>query len=367
MLDKKMLEIYSDFLIASTSLVTATALSKTLDNEITHDQVTYFLSKKEYSESEYWLLIKPTVRDNEIEDGVVIIDDTIGEKPYSSENEIVSWHFSHSKNRTVKGINIVSLLYNTDNINIPVDYRVVEKDETYIDEKGNKKRKSSISKNELFRGMLYNLKFFHHVKFKYILGDSWFSSAENMKYVQNNVEKYFIFAIKSNRGIVFNESERTNTNKFIQVKNANIKAGVIYKVWVKGISFPLLLVKQIFKNEDESIGELYMVTNDTLLDYFEITNIYQKRWNIEEYHKSIKSNISLEKSPTKKPKTQKNHIFISIYSYLKLELLSIKNKLNHFALKSKIYIKAIKSAMKEINELKGDKKNNQQNILFSPV
>ena len=32
-------------------------------------------------------------------------DDTIQEKPYTDENELIPWHFDRSKNRTVKGIN----------------------------------------------------------------------------------------------------------------------------------------------------------------------------------------------------------------------------------------------------------------------
>ncbi|MBM3208641.1 MAG: transposase, partial [Chlamydiae bacterium] len=31
----------------------------------------------------------------------------------------------------------------------------------------------------------------------------------------------------------------------------------------------------------------------------QIYDVYKKRWRIEEYHKSIKQNASLEKSPTK--------------------------------------------------------------------
>ncbi len=32
-----------------------------------------------------------------------------------------------------------------------------------------------------------------------MLADSWFSSAENMKFTHESVKKYFIFALKSNR------------------------------------------------------------------------------------------------------------------------------------------------------------------------
>ncbi|MGR3952317.1 MAG: hypothetical protein QRY74_05430 [Chlamydia sp.] len=46
--------------------------------------------------------------------------------------------------------------------------------------------------------------------------------------------------------------------------------------------------------------------------------VYQKRWRIEEYHTSIKQNATLEKSPTKVVRSQKNHVFASIVAYCKL-------------------------------------------------
>ena len=60
-------------------------------------------------------------------------------------------------------------------------------------------------------------------------------------------------------------------------------------VWLKGIDFPVSLVKQVFTNKDGSTGILYLVCNDLSLDYQEITTIYKKRWKVEVFHKSIKS------------------------------------------------------------------------------
>ena len=96
----------------------------------------------------------------------------------------------------------------------------------------------------------------------------------------------------------------------------------------------------------------YIVTNNLDLSYNEIDEIYQKRWKIEEFHKSIKQNAGLAKSPTKYEVTQSNHIFAAMVAYCKLELLKCKEKLNHFALKSKLYIKAIKAAFDELQNLK---------------
>lgn len=65
-----------------------------------------------------------------------------------------------------------------------------------------------------------------------------------------------------------------------------------------------------------------------------LMEIYQKRWRIEECHKSIKQNASLEKSLTKVVHTQKTHIFTSTAAYCKLEILRVKTRLNQFSFAS---------------------------------
>jgi len=78
----------------------------------------------------------------------------------------------------------------------------------------------------------------------------------------------------------------------------------------------------------------------------------QKRCCFIIYHKSIKQNASLEKSPTKVTRSQKNHIFASIVAYCKLEFLKQTTSLNHFALKYKLLIKANQSAFQELQKLR---------------
>ena len=67
-------------------------------------------------------------------------------------------------------------------------------------------------------------------------------------------------------------------------------------------------------------------------------NTYQKRWSIEEYHKSLKQNAGISKSPTRTSTTQTAHIFCSLVAYIKYEKYKIFTGLNHFALKAKIHM-----------------------------
>ena len=100
------------------------------------------------------------------------------------------------------------------------------------------------------------------------------------------------------------------------------------------------------------MGVRFLVSNDLSLTDEDFTTIYKKRWSVEEYHKSLKQNVGVAKSPTRTVNTQTNHLFCSILAYVKLEKLKLKTKLNHFELKAKIYIKALKAAYLELTNIK---------------
>jgi hypothetical protein len=124
------------------------------------------------------------------------------------------------------------------------------------------------------------------------------------------------------------------------------------KVWLKGLEIPVLIVKQSFKDEEGVKGVRYLVTNDLSLTSDQITTTYKIRWGVEEYHKSIKQNAAIAKSPTKTVNTQSNHIFAVLLAYIKFERLKFAEKANLFALKAKLYIKATKAAFLELNSWK---------------
>ena len=92
-MNKELLETYSDYLISSFSYTTATGLSGMLDGAISHDRITRFLGSEAFDARSLWKTIKPLVRKYEQDDGVLIVDDTIEEKPYTDESELVCWHY----------------------------------------------------------------------------------------------------------------------------------------------------------------------------------------------------------------------------------------------------------------------------------
>ena len=232
-----MLDIYTDYLICQNKYATATGLSDMVDGEFSHDKVTRFLRLGDFDSKKLWTYVKPAVREREAQNGVLILDDSIEDKPYTDENEVNCWHYSHAVGDVVKGIH--------------------------------------------------------------------FLSCED----------------------------------------------VVHKIWLKGLTFPVQLLKKVFKNENGTTGTLYLVSNDMHCSAERLYEVYQKRWKIEEFHKSIKQNASLEKSPTKKVKTQCNHMYAAMIAYCKLEMLKFKTGLNHFAIKYKLIIRANQIAMQELKKM----------------
>jgi hypothetical protein len=342
-------EIYSDYLIASFGLTTATGLSNLLNGEISHDKITRFLSSKLKTSKDLWQFVKPFVREIESNAACLIIDDSIEEKPYTDENDLICWHYDHSRQINVKGINFLSCLYQTGEISVPIGFELVRKTEKYLDPKDLKeKRRSPISKNELARQQLaYALK--NKVKFNFVLFDIWFSSVENMQFILQH-KKHFICPLKSNRKVALSKEDKLQ-GRWHKLETLALKVNEPRLIYLEGLDKSLLLIKQIFINEDGKTVIQYLVSSQTKLSKDNIIHTYQRRWRVEEYHKSLKQNVSLERSPTQTETTQTNHFFAALCGYVKLERLKIKTKHNHFALKSKLYLKALLSAFQTLKNL----------------
>lgn len=133
-----MKDLYCNYLLSQNDKCTAVGLSNLTNNQISHDEVTRFLNKKDYSSKDQWEYVKPIIRSYKSkETKVLIFDDTISEKPHSQINKLINWNYDHSKNRYVKGINILTSFYSCEKLNLPISYHTVEKEIEYKDKKTN--------------------------------------------------------------------------------------------------------------------------------------------------------------------------------------------------------------------------------------
>lgn len=343
----QLLDIYSDYLLSAFGATTATDLSSVLHGSMTHDQITRFLGGELYTSADLWRLVKRYVRQIESADGVLLLDDSIAEKPNTDENDIICWHYDHTSGGVIKGINFMTALYHRQGISLSVGFVLIAKTEEYVDAKtGQNKRRSPISKNEHYRNLIQQAAN-NQISFRYVLSDVWFAAAENMMFIKHTVKRDFVMPIKSNRKVALSWADKQQ-GRYHRVESLVLEGEAASRghpeIYLESVDFPLLLVKQLFTNEDGSTGVLYLTTSDLTLSYNGITTTYRKRWHVEPYHKSLKQNASLEKSPTQTVVSQSNHFFAALCAYIKLEWLKSSTHLNHFAMKAKLYLAAVQTA-----------------------
>lgn len=343
-----LLDLYTDYLLVAPTYCTATGLSAVTENRVSHDQVTRLLSGK-LDSATLWREVKPMVHEIRSHEGLLVIDDSIEPKRYTKANALINWHYDHCTGKTVKGVNFVSAFYYSPErgMGLPVGVEYVRKDMQAIDNKGNAVYRSRETKNGMMRRMVGHAAL--NVGFRYVLADSWFSSSQNMSYITKECRSDFIMAIKSNRVVALGEAEKSKGN-FTSIESLELE-GRTMSVYLKEYDNPVLIGKQVFKNGDGSTGTLYLASSDLNLDFAELATIYEKRWKVEEFFRSIKNNAAFAKAPVKTVQTQQAHFTASMIAFAKLERLKIRNNKNHYAMKSQIWLAATKTAWEELDRL----------------
>jgi len=343
-------DLYSDYLLAAFGATTAPGLSQLLEGEVSHDQVTRYLAGTKKTAADLWLTVKSFVRQVQFEPGVLIIDDSLEEKPYTDEKDLGCWHYDHSKDRLRKGSNFLTALYASHGVSLPVGFHLVAKTEKYLDPKTQKeKRRSPVTKHEACRELLKQA-VTNLIPFRFVVFAVWFAAAETLVFIKQRQTRDFICPLKTNRKVALSVADK-HQGRYLRVDTVELEANAPRIVYLEGVDFPLMLVKQVFTNEDGSVGILYLVSSDTTLSVDDLTTTYHTRWQVECYHKSLKQNVSLAKSPTQTVTTQTNHFFAALCGFIKLERLKVTTTLNHFALKSKLYLNALHSAFSTLRQL----------------
>ncbi|MRN51395.1 transposase, partial [Brucella sp. 10RB9214] len=337
MKQRELANLYTEYLLCQNSQASATECSSMLDELVKHDSFSRMLKVGSYESKYVWLKGKGILKTYKDKPKILSIDNTISPKSDSKVNEVVNWFYDHSVGRAVKGINLISALIHVGDANIPVGFEVQTKENFVVekDKAGRErlKRKARYTINELARKLVLKI-IKNFSSFDYVVADRYFASKDNLRFFNKHKLSYVI-GIANNR-LVAKSKANALAGNYCRLDELGLLENETIKIYLKDIKYSLVVTRQVFKNGDNSTGEIYLITNDLNLESNHIKDIYQKRWNIEVYHRSIKQNASLAKSPTSIAVTQLNHIGLSIGAYCELEKLKLVSNKNHYALKRKM-------------------------------
>ena len=329
-------EKYINFLISTNKAATATAFSRVFDEKIAHDRITRMLNTTDqFTSQSLWQTVKPLCREMESRDAVLIYDDTLIEKPDSSLSELIMYHFDHSKGRSIRSICMLTALLNSNGANIPVCIDMVQ-----YNEQGEKK-----SKQEMMRNMLVQCDA-NDITFKHVLADTWYGSAENMQFIVENIKKDFIFPLKANRRV-----KLAGSRFYTAIADLELEEGKVYEALLQGYKSKVYLCSYCVKDGQDKPATLYLVTSDEKLDWNHMLTCYQRRWQVELFHRSVKQNTAIAKAPLRRTRAMLSHIYASVNAFIKLELLKLRHKMGHDSIKELIRYAANKASYLALEKL----------------
>lgn len=311
------LELYSRFLLASQSRFSAAELERiSPDPTMHHDAVTNWLRSSQFNTSEIWNQAKPFVQ---LDSGYLIVDDSVLDKRYSRDNELVKLQYSGNEHGLVKGIDLVNFLWTDGSQYIPVDYRIYHPDS---DGKDKNDHFQEMFKRAVKRGFSQ----------EYILMDSWYGSVKNFKLIRKH-HWHFISNIKSNRKVSVTKGE------YVSIQDLPLAHKQVRRVWLKEFG-SVLVCKLVARNGDIT----YLVTSNLkLTDYDTFTGHFHNRWKIEEFHRGIKQTTGIEKCYAITAPSQKTHIFAAFMAFFKLERRRITDGVSWYEQKLSITRMAMKN------------------------
>jgi hypothetical protein len=145
---------------------TCTHLADHLD-DISHDAINDDLRREKHTAHTVWELAEPLI--NNSSEACLVVDDSVQDKSYAQEIEMVKRQYSGNAHGLVKGIGIVNLVHAHQGDDHPLDFRVYAP----VDD--------GKTKNDHFRDMLRQAFEEKGIQAQTILFDSGYAASENLR------------------------------------------------------------------------------------------------------------------------------------------------------------------------------------------
>jgi len=309
---------YINFIIATPRDVTATEAERVQPeskNAPAHDAFTRLLQRLEPDAETLWEEAKTQI---EKSSGILVLDDSTLEKPYSERNALVYRHWSGKQKAVVNGINLITLLWTDGERCVPVDYRVFDKD------------RNGKTKNDHFAEMLLEA-FERGFNPQFVCFDSWYGSVENLKLCRS-LGWHFLTRLKSNRQI------RVSGCSLQAVSEAGLTGGDGTLCWLKGFG-----EIKVFRVRATDGTSEYWATSLEEMTEAERESQAKAAWRIEMYHRALKQQCLIERAQCRRLRPVLNHIGLCIRAFVRLESHSFRERISWIEAKTSIIRDAVRA------------------------
>ena len=260
----------------------ATCVALSEINQCSHDSLSRVLERKKFC---WQILLQNFILRTfgKLQDGYLMIDDTVISKQFAKRIENIGWLFDSKIGKSILGINLVLLAWSNGTTTIPLAIKVYQKN--------NGKSKIDLAVELL----LYAKKL--GIKPKYVAFDSWYTAEKIFRTIKKCNWK-FVTRLKSNR----------------KLDNVPVKKIYRHPYWLK--TGKLLGGVKVLAVRN---GKKYFATNDLNLSKQELLANYKTRWEIETIFRALHSKLGMDECQARKIYSQNTHFHLCLIAYVALK------------------------------------------------
>lgn len=298
---------YCQYLLVSQINYTITNYADHTDNQMSHDAINRYLREDRLTSRLVWehaqSQIQPSVH------GFVIFDDTVLDKNFSHQIELVRLQYSGNAHGLIKGIGLVNCVYVNPETGQywVIDYRIYDPD------------RDGKSKLDHVQDMLRQIVEHKQLPFHAVLMDTWYAAKELMLFI-DSLHKIYYCPLKDNRQVDDSGGEEPYRRvDELAWTNHEWAHGKLIKI--KG--FPKDYKVKLFRVAVATNRTDWVVTNDLAQDSDDaVQQVCGMRWKIEQFHRELKQTTGIEKNQCRKARIQRNHIACAMLVWLRLAELA---------------------------------------------
>jgi hypothetical protein len=248
------------------------------------------------------------------EGGYLVIDDTAWAR-WAVHSEAVSWVWSSTHGRVLRGHQVVLLVWTDGRVRVPLGMRLW--------------RRGGSSKVELAAQLLREAER-RGMRPEYVLFDSWYAAASLLHLLESLGWKY-VARLKSNRLFEGQSVRERWPHRYGRT------VGRLRKV-----NHEVVVVKD---------GRRYFVSNQTALSSTQLKRHYRVRQQIEEVFRLLKQEFGWGGASSQKARAQVAHLHLGLYALCLTEQAAIKRGQTIYAFKRRLFRLPIPEHLPQLENL----------------
>lgn len=309
-------EDYIDFLVASPRAVSGTEAARTQPGgrAVAHDAYTRLLHRLEPDPEALWGEAAGLVgRDR----GVLVLDDSVLDKPYAKKMDLVARQWSGKHGRVVRGIGLVTLLWSDGEALIPCDCCLYDKATDGLTKNAHARALLDTAKDRGFAPAM-------------ILFDSWYASLANLKAVRGHGWQWMT-QLKANRAV---NPDGSGNRRLDQCAIAATGT----RVHLQGYGCVV-----VFRIVSRGGDTEYWATSDLAMGEGQRQQYSELAWGIEVYHRGLKQFCGVERAQVRAARAQRAHIACALRAFLRFEQHRLVTGTSWWAAKAGVIREAVRA------------------------